>query len=318
MRQIRLTLAALCVATILAACGGGTSTPIPTITGLAATGGALANATVTAKCTSGPSVSGTTGADGPFSLKLGGGQTVPCLLQVSSGTVILHGFAAEAGRINVTPLTDLVISKALGSDAASAFAGFDAGKGAAINAGLVTAKSYVKTEVTALTGGAPSGDPLTGVFKIGDADDKVLDNLSAALVAAGKKLDDLRIGAVSGVSLKAAVARGILVDAAAVVTTLTAAQIDGGTSASGLQALTGKAKCDVKVVALNYNTVGVGGEKTNASGVMLVPAGSCTPAASRFNHVRSKAAKTTACNCPAGSWAGWAKTMTGFPVTRPI
>eukprot|EP01036_Dinobryon_divergens_P054200 gene54200-72437_t len=74
--------------------------------------------------------------------------------------------------------------------------------------------------------------------------------------------------------------RGALIDPPATVTTLTAAQIDASTSSAGLQALTGKAKCDVKVVALNYATVGAkSGENTNASGVMLVPGGSCTTAA---------------------------------------
>ncbi len=57
--------------------------------------------------------------------------------------------------------------------------------------------------------------------------------------------------------------------------TLTAAQIDDSTKTSGLQALTGKALCDVKVVALNYNTVGPANEDTNASGVLLVPTGAC-------------------------------------------
>ncbi len=73
--------------------------------------------------------------------------------------------------------------------------------------------------------------------------------------------------------------RGTLVEAATVVTTLTAAQIDSSTAATGLQGISGKAKCDVKVVALNYTTVGVNGEPANASGVMLVPAGSCSAAA---------------------------------------
>lgn len=75
--------------------------------------------------------------------------------------------------------------------------------------------------------------------------------------------------------------RGELRIAPVVVTTLTAAQINAGTAASGLQALSGPARCDVKVVALNYATVGAkAGEDTNASGVMLVPAGDCTaPAA---------------------------------------
>lgn len=203
MRQIRLTLAALCIATLLAACGG-SSPPFPTISGLAATGGALASAAVTAKCMGEPSVSGTTGADGTFSLQLTNNQAAPCLVQVVKGTLKLHGFAAETGRINVTPLTDLVISKALGADAASAFASFDAGKGSAINAGLAAAKTYVMAQVTPLAGRAPSVDLLTGVFKVGDADDSVLDNLNTALAAAGKQLDDLRLASVAGTSLATA------------------------------------------------------------------------------------------------------------------
>ena len=202
--SIRCTLVALGVATLFSACGDSGSGSVPTITGLAATGGVLANASVTAKCATGAPLSARTGADGTFSIDLVEGQTVPCLVQVSNGTVTIHGFAAQAGRINVTPLTDLVVSKALGADAASAFAGFDAGKGATINAGLAAAKTYVIAQVTPLAGMAPSGDPLTVPFKIGDADDKVLDNLAVALNAAGKRLDDLRAGAATGASLAAA------------------------------------------------------------------------------------------------------------------
>lgn len=282
MRNIRFKLAALGAASILVACGGGgdVSSPFQTLSGQAAVGAALANSSLTAKCATGAAITGTTAADGTFTVTLSGGQTAPCMVQVANGSGFLHGFADAAGRVNVTQLTDLVVSRALGSDAAAAFASFDASKGASIRAGLVAAKAYVKAEITAITGGAPSGDPLTGVFKIGDADDKVLDNLGAKLAAAGKTIADLRLGALSGVSLAAALDRGSLVDAAVVVTTLTAAQIDGGTTASGLIALSGAAKCDVKVVALNYNTVGVSGEKTNASGVMLVPAGACNASSS--------------------------------------
>lgn len=68
-------------------------------------------------------------------------------------------------------------------------------------------------------------------------------------------------------------APGSLVDAPATVTTLTAAQIDAGTASTGLQALSGKAKCDVKVVALNYHTRGPADEDTNASAALLVPTG---------------------------------------------
>lgn len=69
--------------------------------------------------------------------------------------------------------------------------------------------------------------------------------------------------------------RGALLETPASVATLTAAQIDASTASSGLQPISGKAKCDVRVVSLNYSTIGVQGEAANASGVMLVPAGAC-------------------------------------------
>ncbi len=68
---------------------------------------------------------------------------------------------------------------------------------------------------------------------------------------------------------------GALQEPAVTVTTLSTAQIDAGTAQSGLQPISGTAKCDVKVVALNYSTVGPKGEATNASGVLLMPAGTC-------------------------------------------
>ena len=296
VKTILSNLAALSVAAALGACGGGTSTepvtPVtptvnPTITGLAATGAALANATVTVKCAGGASLTGKTGADGTFSIELGGGQVVPCLLEASNGTVTLHGFAAQAGHINITPLTDLVIVKALGSDVNAAFAGFDAVKSKTIIDGMEAAKTYVKAEMTAIAGAAPASDLMTGAFKIGDADDKLLDKLGLELTAASKSLSDLKVAAASGAPLAAALARGSLVEPAAVVGTFATTDIDGATAASGLQALSGKAKCGVKMVALNYNTVGVKGEKTNASGVMLVPTGSgCTTPAGLVAYAR--------------------------------
>ena len=75
--------------------------------------------------------------------------------------------------------------------------------------------------------------------------------------------------------------RGALLDTPVVLTTLTVAQIDASTAASGLQGISGKALCDVKVVSLNYLTPGVRKDTTNASGVLLIPAGTaaaCTAA----------------------------------------
>ena len=267
MRQIRFQLSTLGIAGLLVACGGGTS--YQSITGLAATGAALAGAAVTGKCGSGSTLTGMTNAEGEFRLVLSNGQTMPCMLQVVKGDTTMHSIALDSGRNNVTPLSDLVVTKALGSDPAAAFASFDATKGSTIKAGLEAAKTYVKSQVTDLTGGAPAGDILTGSFKVGDADDKVLDNLTAKLATTGKKLDDLRQGSVLGGSLTASLDRGVLIDPAVSIYTLPAAAFDAGQ----LAALTGPAKCDVKVVPLNYKTIGVSGEKTNASGVLLLPSG---------------------------------------------
>lgn len=71
-------------------------------------------------------------------------------------------------------------------------------------------------------------------------------------------------------------AHGTLIETPTVLTTLTKAQLD----ASPLVALSGSAKCDVKVISLNYVTPGVKGESSNASGVLLMPSGTgCTGAA---------------------------------------
>jgi pimeloyl-ACP methyl ester carboxylesterase len=97
--------------------------------------------------------------------------------------------------------------------------------------------------------------------------------------------------------------RGALIDPPATITTLSAAQIDVGTASTGLQALTGKALCDVKVVSLNYATAGAkAGESTNASGVMLVPAGSCTQPAPLVAYARgTDVLKTRALSNPQDS-----------------
>ena len=217
MHSQRLTPTVLLATAALAltACGGGDSSssaasatkPDLSLQGLAATGAALPNALVTAKCATGAPVTGTTANDGSFSLTLNGGQTTPCMLQVTGAnpTVTLHGFAVEAGRVNLTSLTDLVVTRALGTDPAARFAGFTSATGDTIRAALDAAKSYVTTQLTALTGSTTATDIMTGVFKVGDADDKLLDNLGAIVKLAGKSMADLRMSAAQGSALKALV-----------------------------------------------------------------------------------------------------------------
>ena len=68
--------------------------------------------------------------------------------------------------------------------------------------------------------------------------------------------------------------RGTLIEAPNVISTVTAAQLDGIIINADLQTLAGNAKCDVTVAQINYRTIGVqAGEVTNASGVVLIPGG---------------------------------------------
>jgi hypothetical protein len=168
---------------------------------LAATGAGIANASVTAKCATGTPLTGTTDANGSYNLVLDG-RTLPCMVQVTGGTpsVTLHSFAQAAGRVNITPVTDLIVAKALGSDPATAFTGYVAANGTTIETGLAAAKTYVSTQINAITGGTIA-DPLTGAFSVGDADDKVLDALGNAMSAAGKTIAHLRTAAQSGDTL---------------------------------------------------------------------------------------------------------------------
>ena len=80
---------------------------------------------------------------------------------------------------------------------------------------------------------------------------------------------------------------GKLLDAPVVLATMTTAQIDAVTSSQGIQALTGRAVCDVEIVSLNYSTPGPKAESSNASGVLLMPVGGCqTSAAPLVAHAR--------------------------------
>lgn len=68
--------------------------------------------------------------------------------------------------------------------------------------------------------------------------------------------------------------RGELIGVPTEKSTQSIVQLDSVTAGNGLQALTGPAKCDVKVVQINYQTPGAQpGEMSNASAAVFVPGG---------------------------------------------
>lgn len=120
---------------LMAACGGGAGSTPPvalaplTLSGTAATGLALAQAQVQAKCLIGDG-STTTQADGSYRLTIAGGS-LPCVLRVISenGGGALHSVAMGTGlqaTVNLTPLTELLVARATQMEASAFFDRFNA------------------------------------------------------------------------------------------------------------------------------------------------------------------------------------------------
>lgn len=189
----RLALAGtFALALTLVACGGGGASS-PSLQGLAATGAALPNAPVVAKCASGPQVSGVTQADGSFSLSLDGGQTLPCLLRVTQASpeVVLHSLATTAGRVNITPLTELIVARAAGQTPTSLFDTFDVARVRETADALSPAITALSDDLVAAGLSRPAINPLTGTFVVGDAEDQILDAIGVRLLANDLTLDTL-------------------------------------------------------------------------------------------------------------------------------
>jgi phospholipase/lecithinase/hemolysin len=198
LRSVR-HVSLLAVASVLVACS---DNPVY-IDGFAATGAAMTNADVTAKCVEGSPVTGKTDANGLFQLRIDGGQVAPCIVQVTDGATTLHSFASGPGRLNVTPLTELSVGKAFGGGASTAFDSFDRTKSTTIANGLPAAMAEVKKEVEALTGMKIAGDMLISTFKVGDPDDQVLDAFKEKLQDLGKPFTEVVAAAIANAPLGA-------------------------------------------------------------------------------------------------------------------
>lgn len=112
---------------MLAACGGGggASTGVgggATITGTAGTGSPIQNATVTAQGANGATASGTTGADGTFTISNVDALTFPVRLSVSfpeGGAVrtlrsVVAALNANSARANINPITEVIAENTQG------------------------------------------------------------------------------------------------------------------------------------------------------------------------------------------------------------
>ncbi len=214
MELLTRSAAACAVALVIAGCGGGgsssgyvsgTAAPASSAAGLqlsgtAATGAALVDASVSVKCASG-SGTATTDANGAYTLKLNGGA-LPCVIKVT-GTqggveVTLHSLT-EAGSTdangvtsasaNATPLTEMIVAQLTAGLPEDFFSAFNAASGAQITSEKLAAATDLvftvlkeqfhidlagidpfKSTLVAATAAAPAG---------GNGYDQLLDQLGA-------------------------------------------------------------------------------------------------------------------------------------------
>lgn len=207
LRPHALVLATLAAAALVA-CGGGGGTSssgdgatdtVLHVSGVAATGAALAGASVSAKCAVG-TATGTTLPTGSYDLTITGG-VLPCVLEASDGATTLHSLASGSGdsaTANITPVTELVVAQLTGQDPAAFFSAATPGS-EAIATTITTAALGSAVDAVASTLAAAGldtasiGNPLTGSLIPGSPDgyDSVLETLKSKLADAGSSLSTL-------------------------------------------------------------------------------------------------------------------------------
>lgn len=151
----------------------------PVISGLAAEGAALENATITAKCADGSGFlsSVVTDAQGNFSGTVGA-NALPCALSVTDAKTGAEYFslAIKEGRTNITPLTSLVIALASQKTGKDWLAQSD---WQSTISQLPVAQTFLGLALSNAGYNLPDEAflPLTTEFKVGDDWDKVLDEI---------------------------------------------------------------------------------------------------------------------------------------------
>lgn len=204
MKSIKLVLIILFSITI-ASCGGGgggggTPSVTPgtisgkvTLSGTAAQGAAIVNATITFKDKNGSTQTATTGTDGKYSIDVTG-KTAPFLLQVPAKTGgYLYSVATATGTANIHPFTDLIIRnwyKVKGADLDIVFGGTGALSSVPTVSEISTIEAVVRSILSTWFSkeglDATTFDLITSSFNADHTGfDKVLDNTGVVIDTTG-------------------------------------------------------------------------------------------------------------------------------------
>jgi 5'-nucleotidase len=174
------------VALLVVACGGSEFATV--VSGVAAHGEPMSNATVSVKCADAQTYTTTTDATGAYSVGLN--SSLPCVVQVQSATMALHSIASGTGQsvtANVTPLTEALVNQ-ISTDPLAYFAGFEPTAAAKLTSTLVAdAQKAVFDNLSANGVSIPTdlnnliANPLvaTSANATGNAHAQLLDSLQA-------------------------------------------------------------------------------------------------------------------------------------------
>ncbi|MBT9492227.1 MAG: metallo-mystery pair system four-Cys motif protein [Paucibacter sp.] len=153
-----------------------------TVTGMAADGAPVSGANVLVRCTAGSTPSNTvTDSNGGFAVKLLG-ASAPCLLQVRGGQVggqantqVLHGWVDRlGGTVQLSPLSELTLAHAFADSPANVFARFAGSTDVPSSASLDAGKTWLRSQLAALSLPSPAADPLSGPIRAGDSDGQLM------------------------------------------------------------------------------------------------------------------------------------------------
>lgn len=185
-------------ASILAACGGGDEDSAAvtgtSMTGVAATGAALVDATVTVYDSSGKTKVATGNTSGKYTLDISG-MTPPLLVVAKDAshelTALVSSVSGNSVTANVNQLTSKIAADVTGVDVAAQIDLFTNGQTSAITSALVTEKTQalaelLKAKLSNAGFDAATFDPVTVVMQVGDAYDQILDNTPFASDADNK------------------------------------------------------------------------------------------------------------------------------------
>lgn len=178
---------------------GGAKTTSGTLGGTAAVGNPIVNGAVSVSCADGTGLlTTTTDANGAWQVTLSGQNTLPCAVEVAGGTVngatnatAYHSIAMVLNTVvNVTPLTDMIVSNLAGtSSLVSWFQNLASTPAILVGISQASIEASLARLRTALAGLPPlaTNDPISMALTAmaGTTGDDMLSALAAAMNSAG-------------------------------------------------------------------------------------------------------------------------------------